>query len=536
MTLPALITQPDDADVPAAPTLEEPIVILVAGSTNAHAHFTTASGIVPGRTSAVALREIIADGLALSLADVEVFDAAVADSVASRTSQESFDGVLYWWDADSATPGPLLEAAIAAMDGKVVAAIVWAEGEASAQAITNPPAQAISQGGTQPDPTALRWLEATQGIFAAFRAADGDDTPIFVQGLGRIVTAGEEAASRARQDLMLLQLGRSADEPRTWFSADLDAKIVDDYGDDDLYRPDLYHEIVATLGDAIVRVLAPERAALIEEAGLADAPALDSEAFAAVLREPEGVALAWRGGGDAETQDDILITWSPPPAADYDAAGDPLAVAAEGAAVAASIDSVFAPQLYDVEMIDGATILGSWSVVENEMSITVEMQGEITDEQITEATIRVRIADEAAPGPWTVAAATLGLPPSGGDVAAIPTALAIDWVKASASEPTGYSEFSFEPGATDTGIVAAERYDVEVLTGDVVRRAWVLEEVAAETYYVSWTEPQMIADAGAVVTAAVWRVRGRAADAARSAWASLAGSQGDDDLLPPVSA
>ena len=528
MTLPALITQPDDADAPIEPTLEEPIVILVAGSTNAHAHFTTASGIVPGRTSAVALRAIVAEGLALSLADVEVLDVAVADSVASRTSQESFDGVLYWWDADSASPGPLLEAAIAAMDGKVVAAIVWAEGEASARAITDPPPQAISQGGTQPDPTALRWLEATQGIFAAFRAADGDDTPIFVQGLGRIVTAGEEAASRARQDLMLLQLGRSADEPRTWFSADLDAKIIDDYGDDDLYRPDLYHEIVATLGDAIVRVLAPERAALIDEAGLADAPALDSEAFAAVLREPVDVVVAWRGGDDVDTQDDILISWSPPPANDYDEATDPLAIAADGAAVAASVDAVFAPQLYDVELLDGATVLASWTVVENGMVITMEMQAEISEDQFDEVTIRTRIADEAAPGPWTAVTVSLGTPPSGGSLTNEPVPSYVSWVYAGTT--FWYAALVFEPGA---GANTADTYEVEVLVDDVVKRTWTVAEVGSVVYVVKWTAAQMTADHGALATTVQWRVRGGAAATAPSSWAAITDSLGADDLLPP---
>ena len=86
-------------------------------------------------------------------------------------------GTPYWWNLQTNTPGPLLLAAVASAQasGQPMTGIIWGQGEQ----------EAFNLGTKTPKTSVDRYIQATEAVFAYFRAALGNpNLPIFIQQIG----------------------------------------------------------------------------------------------------------------------------------------------------------------------------------------------------------------------------------------------------------------------------------------------------------------------------------------------------------------
>ena len=123
--------------------------------------------------------------------NVTMTDAAVNGSVVDS----AVDPSLYWWNLQTNSPGQLLLNAVAAAQASPhpLDGIVWAQGEQ----------EAYNLASWQPRTSAARYIQATEAVFAYFRAQLGNpNLPIFIQQLGPEHLAGAAPTLAAQYNLI----------------------------------------------------------------------------------------------------------------------------------------------------------------------------------------------------------------------------------------------------------------------------------------------------------------------------------------------
>lgn len=484
----------DMFDLDAAPPAGAGTVkVLIAGSTNAAAHFDSTSGIVEGRQSHVTIRQAVADQLGLDPSDVTLIDRTLAGSVVEETAREFIGGTDFWWSLADDLPGPLLVDLLA--DVEDVDAIVWAEGEDYARAIIDPPGHAGEDA-----PTAARWRTATTEVLGALVAEY--DCPVILQGLGRVYTGGEEVAGRERQDMLVGQ-GLLLLEAGYFSAVDMDSRPATDYAADGTrYRPNVYQEGGLEIGRLVAQLVQ------------GDIGKPDEDVAAGALRVPTEVSAQWEGGDTAS--ENIIFSWVDEP--DDGELDDP-AFTLE----TTSLDDSTGTIRYEVDLLVDDEIVYQWETAEKNVVLTDEMQAELYEATPEEVTFRVRIVTDDIPGPWVTVTADLGPVP----VATVepPVILSIEWVD---GKP-GNIVATFEAGG---GLgEEADFYRVRFWEGNVQRKAYKVVENGSPTYEVTWPAANQQAILGRLAFSAEVRIAGAAADALDSEWVTLAGSILDEPFV-----